>query len=606
MEGWEKKLEYAFGVVLLSFMLYIVCRLPSCGSQNKMANELPPRVEPTNCGDLKLGQIKSSTCPDGGAKIEACTEKGLVVAIDCKAPSSSCGKTTFVEVKPLIEKKCLSCHPGFNVFANASKAGPEMVRRVNLDPASAQRMPKTPAAPLAGDEKDLFRKWQADSFLEKCDTTQIPSFQHVDLDGVESVIVDDLNKLNDEDRKNARYLVATHKVDLNVPPADLATYIAGANKGLNSIAKKARKLTQLTPVGASGSILRFNLQDLELSTADWDKIIAADPLKIESFTNTGLQIKALAKNARPWMHFDNFVDTVFRNSSLYYNLLGVPQTFDLLTKQLDVKFAADLLNFKAQLIGTNQSPISLHKNRLISRHDSLDGHFWVTYDTAGLNGVKQRNLFEFPLLKETGGKAIYDFQASEVIYTLPNGLQGYALFNAVGARQDAAPLNVVTDIDSPISPEIRAGNSCHRCHAGGLIPAVDEIRDHVIQNASQFNVIDVDLVKVLYRTADINSQVFTKDNSDFVKSLAATGVKAGADPISFATDHLLLNWNISQVASFFFIKKEEFVQLLNESATARAQVGQLLSGGSITYDQFVTVLPVLVKDLRLFQQPIGG
>lgn len=599
-------------LVLGSFTLFVSTRLTRCGSQKPPGVDQPQVVvtpTPKACGDLKPGQTKSTLCPDGKTnKIEACTEAGLVTAIDCVVPptGSECNKTTFAEVKPIITAKCVACHAGYDAYPTAKAKGADFVTRVNLPGSSSQRMPKIPSPELPQNEKDLFKKWQLDGFLEKCDSTPPDKkAAFINFDNIETAILDELNKLSEEDRLNSRFLVLSHKVDQGSLPPDMEIFFSSVSKTVNSLNDLGKRLTKPLRIGPEASVVRIDLEDYELQRKDWDKIIANDPLKIESFTNKGKVIKFLTQNVRPWMHFDNFIDVTQRNSALYYDLLGVPPTFEGLVKKLGVNYAADFLNFKAMLIGTNHSPISLQKNRLISRHDSLDGYFWFTYDPIALGGVKQRNLFEFPLLKETGSKQVFDFAAGEAIYSLPNGLQAYALFNNKGVRQDAAPLNVVTDVDSPISPEIRNASSCHRCHNGGLIPAVDEIRSHVVKNASQFKVQDVELVKVLYRDAVENTSTFKKDNEGFLKALTDAGIQPGVDPMNYATDRLLLNWDLNQTASFLFLTKEEFVELLNQSAEGRAQVGQLLSGGSITYDQFVTILPKLIADLRLFQEPLG-
>jgi hypothetical protein len=590
-----KNLEKLGMLVTLSLCLYLLSRTPGCGTLQP-----PPRPEQiVSCGELKVGDTKQTPCGDGSNKIEACTEQGLVVAISCK-PKGGCGKVTFAEALPLLQEKCASCHDGYKSYAGAKKSLDEMIRRINLPANSPQHMPKG-QGDLLLEEKSILTDWKKDGGLENCDKRA--EIKRFNFNEIEAAIAVELNSLNEEDRLNSRFLVLTHKVNQN-GPSNLDLYRGGARKAVNSLNAKGKRLTQGKAFGPENSIIRIDLEDYELSRQDWEKITKADPLKVESFTNTGALIKFLTQDNRPWMHFDNFIDTVFRNSSLYYDLLGVPPTFLQLTQKLEVKFQADFINFKAMLIGTNKSPISLQKNRLISRHDSLDGYFWTTYDPLSLNGVRERNLFEFPLLRETGGRAVFKFDAGEVIYSLPNGLQAYALFNAQGVRQDAAPVNIVTDTESPVSPEIRNANSCHRCHVAGIIPATDEIRDHVIRNASQFNLQDVELVKVLYRTNDVNASVIKKDQDTYVKALRELDITG--EPISASTDVFLLSWDLNQTASFLFLTPEEFVVLLNQSATARAQVGQLLSGGTITYDQFVTILPVLIQDLRLFQEPLGG
>jgi hypothetical protein len=600
---FDKQLKIMIMILSTALIVYVVARMSGCGSLEPPKPADPPQV---SCGELKVGETKATLCPDGKSKkVEACTDKGLQVSLDC--PVNACGKVTFQEIKPIIQGKCVSCHQGFDSFDKAKSLSGQMVQRVNLDSNSPQRMPKSPNPPLPDNEKSLFSKWQADGLLESCEAVgkeeRFDKFYN--FDEIESAIETDLSKLNKDQKQNSRYLLLTHKIDESLPKTDLIKAIEASSKAINSLAAKASRLSKPIPSGLDQSILRIDLRDFELSQADWRLITQVDEMQLESFTNRGLLIKFLTQEFRPWMHFDNFIDTTFRNSELYYKLTGVPNTFDELTKKLGVNYAQDLADFRADLIGTNKSPISLQKNRLISRHDSTDGFFWVTYDILPIQGKRERNLSEFPLLKETGGQAIFQFDASEVIFNLKNGLMGFALFNGKGQRQNAAPLQVVADNISPINPEIRAGNSCSRCHNAGLIPAVDEIRDHVTQNSSSFRKEDVDIVLQVYKVKDFNDQRFKDDDSNFTDHLKRIDVSSDIDPMNLMTDRLLLNWDVKKTAAFLFLSVEDFVRGLNGSLQGRAQIGQLLSGGSISRDQFVTILPVLKRDLRLFQEPLG-
>lgn len=219
------------------------------------------------------------------------------------------------------------------------------------------------------------------------------------------------------------------------------------------------------------------------------------------------------------------------------------------------------------------------------------------------NGINTKNLFQVPLLAETGGQENFTHDASEVIYTLPNGLQGYALFDAKGARQNEAPITVVADNKSPVTPIIINAISCTRCHSAGLISMQDQILDHVNANAAQFNpVSDVQLVQQLYHNSASNQAIFAADRKTFARAMNTIGVDAqDADPITQVTDQLQLNWDAQRAAAFLFLTKEEFAQALNTSPTAKNQIGQLLTGGTVTFQQFTLVIQQLIKDAALFQ-----
>ena len=231
----------------------------------------------------------------------------------------------------------------------------------------------------------------------------------------------------------------------------------------------------------------------------------------------------------------------------------------------------------------------------------------VAADALSLSGKNTKDLFTFPLLLGTGGnsQANYTFDASETIWQLPNGLQGYALWDGVGNRVNFADPNIVIDTATPLGNKIiNNANSCSRCHNQGLIPFIDQVRAHVNANAAQFIANDVQLVNAVYRGAAANAAIFTVDNRQYGNALTKLGISPGPDPMNVVTDRFLQNWDISQAAGFLFLTPGEFTQALNTSPVAKAALGTLLNGGSVTFTQFTGVLQQLIADARLFQDPL--
>ena len=65
-----------------------------------------------------------------------------------------------------------------------------------------------------------------------------------------------------------------------------------------------------------------------------------------------------------------------------------------------------------------------NNNRVVERHASRYGAYWKSYDFAGNTGTQ--NIFTHPLdFTQDGG---------EIIFNLPNGLQGYLIVDASGER----------------------------------------------------------------------------------------------------------------------------------------------------------------------------
>jgi hypothetical protein len=92
----------------------------------------------------------------------------------------------------------------------------------------------------------------------------------------------------------------------------------------------------------------------------------------------------------------------------------------------------------------------------------------------------ERNLLQRPLGPTFDGNPTTDLafrhDGGEIIFSLPNGLQGYYLADARGNRLDTAPIEIVSTSD-PIEGDnrITAGSSCIGCHKEGM-KGVKEVR----------------------------------------------------------------------------------------------------------------------------------
>ncbi len=613
-------------MALLTLMAIFLDRLTGCSRQIRekvvtveQPAETPPPVEEVTCEDgAAPGATREVLC-SGGKIVEVCAADGSYkeAANSCSAEVPACDatKTAFNAVQPILSRSCNGCHSGYDELEKAKASGAEYLRRIKLPPASPQHMPR--GASLTPTEITTFESWVQDGYCEQPDDgggdgdegAYYP-FEHSE----QAMLADltDTAKVAVEDRPDIRYLVAVDQIDAGATPEQVATYGQAARKAINSLSQERdiQSLVEIAP-----GIYRVNLDDFGIDAAEWKKIEDADVVNIESKTSRGELLKLLTATRKPWLHVETFTDTALRNAAIYYDLLETPSTFDALVKQLGVDFARDLQERRALLSAFVGSPLSPH-NRMVSAHDSRDGGFWVTYDTGPLDS-NEKNFFQFPLLADVGGKLTGQFIAGEVIYTLPNGLHGYALFNAkqtlrlgkfqrsdLDKLQAVAPVNVVRDFLNPVSAEIAAGVSCFRCHAGGILPFRDQIRQHVVDNGAQFGN-DRDLILSVYKPQTTVDATVAKENTRYTGVLKGWNIDPRAqDPISVVQDARLLPWPLYKVCGTLQLRKGDCRVLLNQSATAQAQWGQLFSGGSITFEQFTQSLPQVIVDLRLFQDPL--
>jgi hypothetical protein len=214
---------------------------------------------------------------------------------------------------------------------------------------------------------------------------------------------------------------------------------------------------------------------------------------------------------------DWFVATVSR-PPLYDRLLKLPATLKKLEVQkLSVHLEKNFNDDTLRRGGLITSGVSKH-NRLVERHRTPFGAYWRSYDFK--TGAGRGNLLLFPLGLRFAGND-FDDQAFEqaggkVIFNLPNGLQGYMLADAKDNRLDApAPVAIVSDMSETAgTPEIVNGLSCLACHASGMRPFRDEIREHpaVFARARK-------KVKRLHPPPDEMDKLLEKDEDRFLRAL---------------------------------------------------------------------------------------
>jgi hypothetical protein len=574
----------------------------------------------TTCDGLELGGTERLECPEDerGFIMNVCTPRGMVEASNtCEPIPSECpgdrAVTWVDDVEPIIVGKCASCHysPSFRIddYEVAKEHIEQILDRVTAGDNNPEIMPPEQLPPLDSDSVDKLIEWRNDGALFDDDCPQVDTgadFRHLDFDYIEAEILRDLGLLNQTDKVNTFYLVATHKYDAGDPATDMLEYVKAMNKGSNSLQVFDDQLYLPRAIDKRRTIYRLDQRSYGIENDEWNLIEDEDKVDIESFTDTGELIKFLTHKRKPWMHFDNFLFVV-NQPKVYYDITETPFDCNELLLNVGVDVEAQLAAFEPLFFGFNGSPISIQKNRLVVRYEGTEGYVYVTYDPVALDGVPERNLFEFPLIDGAGSILIFDFAASEIIYAMPNGLQGYALCNAQNILQDAAPLDVVQDNEG-IEAEIENALDCHRCHTDGLRIARDQISP-LLAEENNFDAADAQIIAALYRGNRAVEASFSRDNGGYALILEQLGSVPGQlDPINFSTDRLRLDWTLEEIAAFLFLTPDEFRERIEFSNDAKAQIGQILDRkdpGTVTFDQLVDVLPTLIADLLLFQEQLG-
>ena len=283
------------------------------------------------------------------------------------------------------------------------------------------------------------------------------------------------------DRAFARYFTMTHLYNAGETAQVLEGYRNGLSKLVNSLSWGIEVINP-QPIDPQQTIFYIDLRHYEWDVNDgWTQIEGVYPYHIafDAPTETALreQLGRLQIEMScdvPSIYIDWFLATASL-PPLYHDLLSLPLTDRELETRLEVDVVRNLLNapgVRVRRAGFNDSGVS-NNNRVVERHTSRYGAYWKSYDFAGSVGTQ--NIFTHPLA--------FTHDGGEVVFNLPNGLQGYYLANASGFRLDAAPINIVSN-PAASDPTVRNGLSCMGCHTEGMKIFEDEVRPVIESNTN--------------------------------------------------------------------------------------------------------------------------
>jgi len=339
---------------------------------------------------------------------------------------------------------------------------------------------------------------------------------------------DRVRKAEPEDRPFLRFFTINHLYNNpRYPDADLRIQRAALSKAINSLSMKPRIILPQA-LDKEQTVFAFDLRDVDWDRNDlWTEVMKAYPygLRYDNQPDADLrdldrEVAEVTKCDIPYVRGDWFVATATR-PPLYHVLLQVPTTAGELEKSLRVDVIQNFQRDQLARGGFRASGVSA-QNRLVERHEALFGSYWKSYDFKPNNA--KSDLAQFPLgpvfKDHPFEKLAFQHDGGELIFNLPNGLQGYMLVNGKDERIDQGPEEVVNDsLKTSGSPAIVNGQSCMACHGQGMRPFQDQIREGagVFGEAKR-------KVSRLYPERKTMDDLLRQDSERFLKALdKATG-----------------------------------------------------------------------------------
>ena len=467
----------------------------------------------------------------------------------CHGPSGSYRETLLIDHNALIEKG--------TVVPGNPDASELYNRLVTTD--IAKRMPLN-LPPLSAQAIDTIRNWILAGAPDWA-TVATTDGSSISPGEVLNTIETHLMSLSSFDRAFARYFTMTHLYNAGEAPGILQEYRNGLSKLVNSLSWGVT-VTNPQPIDPQGTIFYIDLRHYEWDVNDgWGQIEAAYPyhIRFEAPTQTALKeqltrLQGEMKSDMPSVHVDWFLAQASL-PPLYHDLLSLPLTDRELETRLEVNVVRNLNNAPGVRVwraGTNDSGVSTN-NRVLERHTSRYGAYWKSYDFAGSVGTQ--NIFIHPL--------DFTYDGGEVIFNLPNGLQGYYLVNASGSRLDEAPINIVSN-PAASDPTVRNGLSCMGCHTEGMKTFEDQVRPVIESNTTP--AYDKAQALRLYVEQSEMDALLQEDMNRYRAALEATGgVFGGIEPISRFHEAFQGPVDVAYAAAVVGLETEVFQERIREN-----------------------------------------
>ena len=423
---------------------------------------------------------------------------------------------------------------------------------------------------------------------------------------VAKFIQDDLDTHDRRSRRFLRYFSLAHLWNAGLGDDELQTYRNALAKLVNSLSWHPKQHNP-EAIDPAKTILRIDLRWYLWDANLWNRLLNDYPYGI---LDDGVSSRAILVNTAtkvPVLRADWFVATASR-APLYYDMLQMPGNLPELEKQLRVDSVLNIQQERVGRLGFNGSGISRF-NRVLERHDALNGPYWRTYDfdepPANLvdrnspQPADRRNVFAFPLGPNQVDTA-FQHAGGEAIFALPNGLHAYIIVNAKDQRLDKAPTAIVSDPKRP-DRAVEAGVSCMSCHITGILPKADQVRDHVDKNPKAFGRTELSVIKALYPGKDATTKLMEDDAKKYAEAVAKTGAKVSRyEAVSTITLKYEADLDITAAVAEAGVSAEEFRAKLETVDILRQSLGALrVAGGTVSRQIWVQTFGEVVREFKL-------
>ena len=490
----------------------------------------------------------------------------------CHGPDGAYKETLLIEHSALIDN-------GIVVPGNPDAS--ELYNRLVTTDA-AKRMPQQ-QPPLSAQAINTIRNWIL-AGAPDWTATSTTSSQFISPSAILNTIETHLMSLPSFDRAFARYFTMTHLYNAGESAGILQEYRKALYKLVNSLSWGGTVINP-EPIDPQGTIFYIDLRRYEWDVNNaWTQIETTYPYHIsfDAPTQTALRaqlgrLQTEMQSDIPSVHVDWFIATA-SSPPLYHDLLSLPLTARELETRLGVDVARNISTAPGVRVwraGFNNSGVS-NNNRMVERHAFRDGAYWKSYDFAG--NVGTQNIFTHPL--------DFTHDGGEVIFNLPNGLQGYYLVDGSGLRLNEAPINIVSN-PAASDPTVRNGISCLGCHTEGMKTFEDQVRPVIESNINP--TYDKAQALRLYVEKSEMDVLLQEDMERYKVALDATGGEFDdIEPISRFHEAFQGDVDATYAAAVVGLETEAFLEKIRENVELQNAGLLVLESGSVKRDAWTS------------------
>jgi hypothetical protein len=344
------------------------------------------------------------------------------------------------------------------------------------------------------------------------------------FDSLFARMLGDLEALDPDRRPFTRYVSLGHRVVAGASPAELELERSALALLTNSVSTRP-ELAPPVPIDGARTLYRVDLRDYgwdrEIPIGDvryesgWEVLAAADRYAVEFVGPEADALRRLTGAAIPYIHGGSFLD-VASKGEVYAALTNVPST-------LEAAFSGWGLAFEARIGGGGGVRAATTGGTHLDDNDDL---MMERYDIDPNGGALWLSSGSYA----NGGKSIYDTpfdidtRDTFGMFSLPNGLLGFALFDATAART----------VSLEHFPALESGISCLGCHTHGPLRVVDTVRRVALVSQADFDTQTFDSVLSDYLPQAQLDELFTQGQEAYRTRSMSLGVPGalGAQVIS--------------------------------------------------------------------------